>query len=62
MDILIPRHQFRRNGDTPRRLDLIARKHPNLDSPIPEQLKRPFHLILQLILDACQAKQFQVML
>src|SRR6267154_5164198 len=62
MNILIPSYQLCRNGNAPRRLDLVAREHPNLDSSIPEQLKRPLHLVLQLILDARQAKQLQVVL
>ena len=60
VDVLIPRNEFRRDGDTSRRLDLVARQHPNLDPRVPQQLQRRLDLILELILDARQTEQLQI--
>jgi hypothetical protein len=62
MDILPPRHKLRRDRNTPRRLHLVPRQHPNPDPRIPQQLQRALHIILQLVLHARQPKQLQIAL
>ena len=39
VDVLIPRNEFHRDGDTPRHLGLVACQHPNLDPRVPQQLQ-----------------------
>lgn len=62
MYILIPRHKFRRNRNTPCSFNLIPCQHPNPHSSIPQQLQRPFYILLQLIFHTRQTQQLQIML
>ena len=56
VDVLVPGDELGRDGDAGRRLNLVAREHPNLDARVPEELNRHSNVVLELVFDARNAE------
>ncbi len=62
VDVLAARDQLGADGHAARRLDLVARQHPDLDAGVAEELERGLDVLLELVLDARDAEQLHVVL
>ena len=60
VDMLGARDELGGDGDTACRFDLVACEHPDLDAGVAEELKRWFHIPLQLVFDAGDAQELEI--
>ena len=62
MNVLVASNELGRDCDDRGRLDLVPGQHPDLDTCVPQQFECPADVVLQLVLDAGQPEQLEVVL
>lgn len=62
MNILSASDKLAGNGNARRRLNFVPCKHPYFDAGVTEKLERRLDVLLQLVLDACDGKELEVLL